>query len=79
MLAGGEIILGHKGLASVQLEPTVAELDATLLRPERRDENPRFQKLLLEDHGAHIPAGVWARTCQRILALAAGVWHSSTL
>ncbi len=33
-------------------------------------------QLDLEDHGSHIPQGVWARVCQRILALAAGVWHS---
>jgi hypothetical protein len=33
-------------------------------------------QLSLEDHGAHIPEGVWARVCQRILALAIGVWHS---
>jgi hypothetical protein len=29
----------------------------------------------LGDDG-HIPDGVWARVCQRVLALAAGVWHS---
>jgi hypothetical protein len=33
-------------------------------------------QLSLDDHGAHIPEGVWARVCQRILALAIGVWHS---
>jgi hypothetical protein len=33
-------------------------------------------QLSLEDHGGHIPAGVWARVCQRVLALAVGVWHS---
>ena len=33
-------------------------------------------QLSLEDHGGHIPEGVWARVCQRVLALAAGVWHS---
>ena len=36
-------------------------------------------QLSLENHGGHIPTGVWARVCQRILALAAGVWHSWTL
>jgi Transposase DDE domain len=36
-------------------------------------------QLSLEDHGGHIPTGVWARVCQRILTLAAGVWHSWTL
>jgi hypothetical protein len=33
-------------------------------------------QLSLEDHGAHIPEGLWARVCQRLLALAAGVWQS---
>ncbi len=33
-------------------------------------------QLSLEDHGAHVPEGVWARVCQRILALATGVWHN---
>jgi hypothetical protein len=34
-------------------------------------------QLSLEQHGGHIPEGVWARVCQpRVLALAAGVWHS---
>lgn len=32
-----------------------------------------------EQHGGHIPAGVWARICQRVIALAAGVWHNWTL
>ena len=30
----------------------------------------------LEDHGGHIPEGVWTRICQRLLALAAGIWHN---
>ena len=38
--------------------------------------NTSKSQLSLELHGGHIPAGVWARVCQRILALAAGVWHS---
>ena len=33
-------------------------------------------QLSLEDHGGHIPEGVWTRVCQRVLALAAGVWHN---
>ena len=36
-------------------------------------------QLSLEHHGGHIPQGVRARICQRILALAAGVWHSWAL
>ena len=94
MLDGGEIIITDKGFASREFEQTVAAVDATLVRPDRRDEKPRFGKLggvrqwiesiyqttksqlSLELHGGHIPDGVWARVCQRILTLAAGVWHS---
>ena len=97
LLCGGEIIVGDKGFAGREFERTVADLDATFLRPDRRDEKPRVGKLggirqwiesindtlkgqlSLEHHGGHMPAGVWARICQRILALAAGVWHSWTL
>jgi hypothetical protein len=94
MLQGGEIIAADKGFAGDEFEEIVACLDATLIRPDRKDEKPRFGKLggmrqwiesvydtakgqlSLEDHGAHIPEGVWARVCQRVLALAAGVWHN---
>jgi Transposase DDE domain len=94
LLRGGAIIIGDKGFAGAEFERTVASLDANFIRPDRRDEKPRFGKLgalrqwiesindtlkgqlSLEDHGAHIPTGVWARVCQRILTLAAGVWHS---
>lgn len=97
LLGGGEIIVADKGFAGQEFERTVAGLDASFLRPDRRDEKPRFGKLggirqwiestndtlkgqlSLEEHGGHIPAGVWARVCQRILTLAAGVWHSWTL
>jgi Transposase DDE domain len=94
LLSGGEIIVSDKGFAGKEFEEILASLDATLIRPDRKDETPRFGKLAsirqwiesiyqttksqlsLEDHGGHIPAGVWARVCQRVLALAAGVWHS---
>jgi Transposase DDE domain len=94
MLLGGQVIVADKGFAGREFEQTVRELDATLIRPDRKDEKPRFgrlrgirqwiesiyqttkSQLSLEDHGAHIPEGVWARVCQRILALAVGVWHS---
>ncbi|MFF7717529.1 IS982 family transposase, partial [Streptomyces sp. NPDC007988] len=32
----------------------------------------------LEQHGGRTPAGVFARTGQRLLALAAGIWHNWT-
>lgn len=97
MLDGGEIIVTDKGFASREFEQLITSLDATLIRPDRKDEHPRFgnlgrvrqwiesiinttkSQLSLELHGGHIPNGVWARVCQRVLALAAGVWHSWTL
>lgn len=33
-------------------------------------------QLSLERHGARTLDGVWARVCQRVLALAIGVWHN---
>ena len=33
-------------------------------------------QLSLERHGAHTPGGLWARVCQRLLALGAVVWHN---
>lgn len=38
--------------------------------------NTTKSQLSLENHDGHIPDGVWARVCQRVLALAAGVWHN---
>jgi hypothetical protein len=38
--------------------------------------NTTKSQLSLEQHGGHIPEGVWARICQRILTPAAGVWHN---
>jgi hypothetical protein len=94
LLTGGEVIVTDKGLAGREFEQIVASLDATLIRPDRKHEQPRFgtlggirqwiestidtakDQLSLEHHGAHIPEGVWARICQRVLALAAGVWHN---
>ena len=94
LLQGQEIIVSDKGFAGQEFEQLVSSLDATLVRPDRKDEKPRFGKLggvrqwiesiintaksqlSLELHGGHIPEGVWTRVCQRVLALAAGVWHS---
>ena len=94
LLQGQEIIISDKGFAGQEFEQIVASLDATLVRPDRKNEPPRFGKLggmrqwiesiintaksqlSLELHGGHIPEGVWTRVCQRVLTLAAGVWHS---
>jgi hypothetical protein len=35
-------------------------------------------QLSLEHHGARTPAGLYARTAQRLLALAAAIWHNHT-
>ena len=93
LLTGGEIIVADKGFSG-EFEDVVASFDATLVRPDRKNEKPRFGKLggirqwiesiyntskdqlSLEQHGGRIPEGVWARVSQRVLALAAGVWHS---
>jgi hypothetical protein len=96
LLTGGELIVADKGFSG-EFENVVASFDATLIRPDRKGEKPRFGKLggirqwiesiyntakdqlSLEGHGGRIPEGVWVRVCQRVLALAAGVWHSWTL
>ena len=94
LLTGAEIIVGDKGLSGREFEEIVASLDATFIRPDRKNEPKRFGnlggvrqwiesvndtlkgQLSLEEHGGHSPEGVWARVCQRVLALAAGVWHN---
>lgn len=59
-LAPGSTVLTDKGLAGRDIEGQIAELGVTMPRPDRRDEKPR--------HGA--------RTAQRLLALAAAIWHN---
>jgi len=93
LLTGGQIIVADKGFSG-EFEQIVSSFEATLVRPDRKNEKPRFGKLggvrqwiesiynttkdqlNLEQHGGRIPEGVWVRVCQRVLALAAGVWHS---
>lgn len=90
----GYTIVADKGFAGEDFEALVAELGARLLRPDRRDERPRFGslggvrqwvestidtvkgQLSLERHGAHTLPGLIARIAQRLLALAAGIWHN---
>lgn len=45
LLGGGELIVADKGFAGEEFESLVAALDARLLRPDRRDEQPRFGSL----------------------------------
>jgi hypothetical protein len=72
----------------------MAELGAIFLRPDRKDEQPRFGRLggirqwvesiidtikgqlSLERHGAHTMNGLITRIAQRLLALAASLWHN---
>ena len=93
-LHGEELVIGDKGFAGEEFEQIVAGFAAGLLRPDRRDEQPRHGslggvrqwiesiidttkgQLSLERHGGRTLDGVWTRICQRILALAIGVWHN---
>ncbi len=36
-------------------------------------------QLGLERHGGRVPAGLWARIIQRLLALNAAIWHNSMI
>ena len=90
----GHTVIGDKGLSGAEIEELVASLGGVFLRPDRRDEAPRFgnlggvrqwieaifdqlkDQLSLERHGAHTMGGLRARVAQRLLALAACVWHN---
>jgi len=45
VLTGGEIVVADKGFAGAEFEQHLASLGATLLRPDRKDEQPRFGRL----------------------------------
>jgi hypothetical protein len=45
LLHGGELILADKGFAGQEFEDLVRSLDALLLRPDRKDEAPRYGSL----------------------------------
>ena len=45
LLAGEEILISDKGLAGEDFEQLVASLHLELIRPDRRDERPRFGQL----------------------------------
>ena len=91
---GGYTVIADKGFAGKEFGALIAELGAIFLRPDRKDEKPRFGalggirqwiesiidtvkgQLSLERHGAHTMNGLITRVCQRLLALAAGIWHN---
>lgn len=90
----GYTVIGDKGLSGAEIENLVAALGGAFMRPDRRDEKPRFgnlggvrqwieaifdqlkDQLSLERHGAHGIDGLCARIAQRLLALAASIWHN---
>ncbi|MGL4339333.1 MAG: transposase, partial [Rhodoglobus sp.] len=46
LIRPGQIIIGDKGFAGVEFETFITdELEATLIRPDRKDEPKRFGKL----------------------------------
>jgi hypothetical protein len=45
VLTGGEIVIADKGFAGREFEQHVAALGGRLLRPDRKDEQPRFGSL----------------------------------
>ncbi|GAB3535120.1 hypothetical protein GCM10027403_12270 [Arthrobacter tecti] len=46
LIPDGQVILGDKGFAGREFETFITEeLGATLIRPDRKDEKPRFGKL----------------------------------
>jgi hypothetical protein len=93
----GRIVLADKGFAGREFEQLVADLGGQLIRPDRKDERPRFgslggmrqwiesvfqtlkEQLSLERHRARTLTGVVARVAQRVLALAAGLWHNEQI
>ena len=90
----GYTVIADKGFAGEEFEALMRELGAIFLRPDRKDEQPRFGRLggvrqwvesiidtikgqlSLEHHGAHTMPGLISRIAQRLLALAAGLWHN---
>ena len=93
--APGSIVVTDKGLSGQDTEDFFAGdgLRLALVRPARRDEEPRpfpnwlrqrveaviwtlKNQLGLERHGGRVPAGLWARIVQRLLALNAAIWHN---
>jgi hypothetical protein len=64
-----------------------ARKDETLPRPFPNWLRQRVEAIIwtlkhqlgLEDHGGRVPAGLWTRIVQRLLALNAAIWHNWTI
>jgi hypothetical protein len=91
----GTAIVTDKGLSGQDTEAFLAapDLGLALIRPARKDEEPRpfpnwlrqrveaiiwalKNQLGLERHGGRVPAGLWARILQRLLALNTAIWFN---
>lgn len=90
----GYTVIADKGFSGAAFEAMMSGLGAVFLRPDRKDEQPRFGslggvrqwiesvidtvkgQLSLERHGAHTMPGLHTRIAQRLLALAACLWHN---
>jgi hypothetical protein len=93
----GYTVIADKGFSGADFEALMTELGAIFLRPDRKDETPRFGglggvrqwiesiidtikgQLSLERHGAHTMPGLITRIAQRLLALAAALWHNQNI
>lgn len=93
----GRVVVADKGFAGRDFEELVTDLGGRLIRPDRKDEQPRFgslggirqwiesvfqtlkEQLSLERHRARTLPGIVARVAQRVLALAAGLWHNEQI
>ncbi len=94
LIRDGQVLLADKGFSGKGFAAATAALGLRLLRPDRKDEtygslgnvrqwiesvNQSLKgQLGLERHGGRTPHGVFTRVAQRLLALAAGIWHNWT-
>jgi len=88
----GVLMISDKGFASKTLERDLAEQGIDLLRPSRKREKARYGEAMLKkvrqliesvndtlkgQHGGRTFAGVAVRIAQRLLAMAAAIWHNN--
>jgi hypothetical protein len=88
--AAGTVIVADKGFAGRDFEASLRTMGLHLIRPARKDEPSRpfpgwlrqrveaiwtlKGQLGLDRHGGRVPAGLWARVVQRLLALNTAIW-----